>query len=284
MKLYPRHDLNIAATQQNIGVHLTATNGVSVVVNTTLGTEFNAGSSPPWQKHDVVAGAFVPRATNEYASAYLWENAKSDAELATVRVTNPNASPVTVKWTIYPRDGGAAGANSFVNRYEFNQIIAPFGTVEMPINSQVRSETVSDPFFHAMKLESSLPVVPLVSFEQNVEVPQAFISPLNSHFWGLKDPSRAHQIFLINPNATAITIQSEAWDYGSSGTTLQHEIGDPITVQPFDAVAINATSSDPVIGPEFDSHFNKVLHFFTVDTDGAWSANCVPIRCLAAGT
>ena len=61
VKLYPRHDLNAAATQQNIGVHLTATSGVSVVVNTALGTEFNAGSSPPWQKHDVVAGEFVPR-------------------------------------------------------------------------------------------------------------------------------------------------------------------------------------------------------------------------------
>ena len=159
------------------------------------------------------------------------------------------------------------------NRYEFNQTIAAFGTVEMPINSVVRSETVSDPFFHAIKLETTSPggarIVPLVSFEQNVEVPQAFTSPLNSHFWGLKDRSRAHQILLVNPNPTAITIQSEAWDYGSSGTTLEHEIGDPITLQPFDAVAINATSSDPVIGREFDSHFNKVLHFFTVDPDGA---------------
>lgn len=263
VKIYPQTDLNVTTADQNIGLHLTAPLGVCVNVNTFLGSEYEAGI---WKKHDVVAGTYVAQGLSELADEYIWSNSKSDGDWPTVRVTNPNDAPVTGTWKIYPYDG--TGPNLGGIGYQYTASIPAKGTVEMPVSAAFRGEGISLPNHHFASMSATYtsgglpaPIVAIVSFEQNIDVPEAPSQGLTSQYWGMKDPSRSRQIFLANPGSNTITVSTEAWYW--TGSTRTHEIGDSIIVGPYDAITFNATSSGP--GPGFNATQDKVVHFFSTN-------------------
>ncbi len=256
-KIYPQRDLGVAANRQNIGVHMTATQGVAVNVSTNLGSSWNF-TGGPYTTHDDVTGAYVPLSTDDCGTSYVWTNARASDAMAAVRVTNITGSSTDVTWTIYTWDGtGPVGGNS----YQVVQIVPAYGTAELPPpdTNDFGNENVSSPWFHSCKLESTAPIATHVSLEENIVTPVIPGEGWTRFWWGGEDPSQSRQYFLINPSGQTITIHSEAWCW----TGDYHETGDDITLGAYDALATNAT--DTGTGPGFHSEHDKVFHFHSDD-------------------
>ena len=61
------------------------------------------------------------------------------------------------------------------------ETVPGYGTEELPLpDNDFKDEDVSEPWYHSMVLESTYPIAPHVSFEENIDTPQSPTDGLSS--------------------------------------------------------------------------------------------------------
>lgn len=231
IKVYPAYssDNNInPATYQNIGLHLTSSEGVALSVKTHLADDYKGpGATPPYGTHDKVAENFIPWSTACNASEGWFTNAVAGSGQVAVRVTNPNSQAVKVSETLWTQNSAYGTSYSRATSIPARgtkelELVAAVGTIGSAATPQEHTrylfawvdtdnDNVRDPD------ESEAQVHAHVSYYEHIDLPV----PLRTDFWWPRFNEDTREVFVVNPYNFAVTFKVDGYDYNQPGGTTQ---------------------------------------------------------------